>query len=150
MIRQANMFEASIGEIATIIDPAITSIDQLSTAVQQQAIAFGQDQTTQARALYGIISAGATDASEAIELLNESNQLAQGGVTDVATASASISGILNAYSLSASDARDVSDSLFTVVRLGTTTMAELGHSICLLYTSPSPRDRTRSRMPSSA
>ena len=28
----------------------------------------------------------------------------------------------------------------------------LGHSLytCLLYTSPSPRDRTRSRMPSSA
>ena len=25
-----------------------------------------------------------------------------------------------------------------------------GESICLLYTSPSPRDRTRSRMPSSA
>ena len=25
-----------------------------------------------------------------------------------------------------------------------------GHSSCLLYTSPSPRDRTRSRMPSSA
>ena len=24
------------------------------------------------------------------------------------------------------------------------------HSCCLLYTSPSPRDRTRSRMPSSA
>ena len=25
-----------------------------------------------------------------------------------------------------------------------------GHGTCLLYTSPSPRDRTRSRMPSSA
>ena len=25
-----------------------------------------------------------------------------------------------------------------------------GHGYCLLYTSPSPRDRTRSRMPSSA
>ena len=25
-----------------------------------------------------------------------------------------------------------------------------GHYVCLLYTSPSPRDRTRSRMPSSA
>ena len=24
------------------------------------------------------------------------------------------------------------------------------HNVCLLYTSPSPRDRTRSRMPSSA
>ena len=27
---------------------------------------------------------------------------------------------------------------------------EYAHGICLLYTSPSPRDRTRSRMPSSA
>ena len=26
----------------------------------------------------------------------------------------------------------------------------IGHYDCLLYTSPSPRDRTRSRMPSSA
>ena len=26
----------------------------------------------------------------------------------------------------------------------------LAYSICLLYTSPSPRDRTRARMPSSA
>jgi len=25
-----------------------------------------------------------------------------------------------------------------------------GYHVCLLYTSPSPRDRTRSRMPSSA
>ena len=27
---------------------------------------------------------------------------------------------------------------------------DLGDYVCLLYTSPSPRDRTRSRMPSSA
>ena len=30
------------------------------------------------------------------------------------------------------------------------TIAELWNATCLLYTSPSPRDRTRSRMPSSA
>ena len=29
-------------------------------------------------------------------------------------------------------------------------VAGLPHQTCLLYTSPSPRDRTRSRMPSSA
>ena len=28
--------------------------------------------------------------------------------------------------------------------------AKIGANVCLLYTSPSPRDRTRSRMPSSA
>ena len=31
-----------------------------------------------------------------------------------------------------------------------TTYEKYGKDICLLYTSPSPRDRTRSRMPSSA
>ena len=38
-------------------------------------------------------------------------------------------------------------------RLAVMTALNLAHellSICLLYTSPSPRDRTRSRMPSSA
>ena len=30
------------------------------------------------------------------------------------------------------------------------TLVGLDHKTCLLYTSPSPRDRTRSRMPSSA
>ena len=29
-------------------------------------------------------------------------------------------------------------------------LAEMEDDVCLLYTSPSPRDRTRSRMPSSA
>ena len=33
---------------------------------------------------------------------------------------------------------------------GTTTDLEGKYQFCLLYTSPSPRDRTRSRMPSSA
>ena len=34
--------------------------------------------------------------------------------------------------------------------LGYTSLDELISKTCLLYTSPSPRDRTRSRMPSSA
>ena len=41
------------------------------------------------------------------------------------------------------DAQDV--TLYTRLNVGAAT-----DQICLLYTSPSPRDRTRSRMPSSA
>ena len=37
-----------------------------------------------------------------------------------------------------------------VVGSGESVADQLEHWICLLYTSPSPRDRTRSRMPSSA
>ena len=37
-----------------------------------------------------------------------------------------------------------------VVSFTEATASEIKAKICLLYTSPSPRDRTRSRMPSSA
>ena len=39
---------------------------------------------------------------------------------------------------------------FGVTKLAKTDVMETLVDICLLYTSPSPRDRTRSRMPSSA
>ena len=47
--------------------------------------------------------------------------------------------------------RKASESLQIAGQTYTTSMAynDLGQ-VCLLYTSPSPRDRTRSRMPSSA
>ena len=55
-----------------------------------------------------------------------------------------------------SDSRG-SDAMIEVVNPLTTSASEAtvavmsgGKQICLLYTSPSPRDRTRSRMPSSA
>ena len=49
--------------------------------------------------------------------------------------------------------RDYSDTSFGRVHLWTIGEGPallLLHQSCLLYTSPSPRDRTRSRMPSSA
>ena len=54
------------------------------------------------------------------------------------------------------DTYDIIDDIDTLSPLGKSDHAILSikcHSIlhtCLLYTSPSPRDRTRSRMPSSA
>ena len=39
---------------------------------------------------------------------------------------------------------------FNLARRGQVTVARDRLYVCLLYTSPSPRDRTRSRMPSSA
>ena len=110
-VRQASNFETAIAEIATIVDTTTTSIDTLADAVQRQSRLFGQDQTTQARALYNIISAGATDAGSAIALLNASNRLAEAGITDVATASRVLSGTLNAYALDASEVTDISDTV---------------------------------------
>ena len=48
--------------------------------------------------------------------------------------------------------RDLHDefSAADAVILGVSRESIRSHNTCLLYTSPSPRDRTRSRMPSSA
>ena len=59
----------------------------------------------------------------------------------------------------ASTDRDVMDALFRSTRGSGWTRSDnwntdadlsIWYGVCLLYTSPSPRDRTRSRMPSSA
>ena len=42
------------------------------------------------------------------------------------------------------------DELLEVRGIGSAKLDAMRDEICLLYTSPSPRDRTRSRMPSSA
>ena len=52
-----------------------------------------------------------------------------------------------------SDAAKVIDSMVDVIGdalNGGDQVTLIGFGTCLLYTSPSPRDRTRSRMPSSA
>ena len=46
---------------------------------------------------------------------------------------------------------DIKDGLFTPpVQIGPRAVAWPQNEVCLLYTSPSPRDRQKSRMPSSA
>ena len=47
------------------------------------------------------------------------------------------------------ESNEVSGEVIVYKRSGGTYITD-GSTICLLYTSPSPRDRTRSRMPSSA
>ena len=49
--------------------------------------------------------------------------------------------IIGDYIVALEENRPVDESVITLMKMSVT---------CLLYTSPSPRDRTRSRMPSSA
>lgn len=128
-LKAARDFERSMAEVATLIDTSVVSIDELSAAARNQAIAFGGDVQTQARALYQIISAGASTAAEANDILTASNKLAVGGVTDVAIAADGLTSVMNAYGPSVGNATQVSDAMFVAMRAGKTTIGELSASL---------------------
>lgn len=125
----ASTFETKMAEVSTLVDTTTFSMGNLEDAIKKQSLQFGALPAQQAAAAYQIISAGAGTAKDAILLLDASNRLAIGGVTDVATAADGLTTVLNAYGKKASEAGNVSDAMFVAMRAGKTTIGELSASI---------------------
>jgi TP901 family phage tail tape measure protein len=121
-------FSKAMAEVSTLL-PDTSELGDLGDEVRRLSVEFNQSPTDQARALYQVISAGARDAAEAVQLLEVANRLAVGGVTDVATAADGLTSVLNAYGMSASEAGNVSDALFVAMRAGKTTIGELSSNL---------------------
>lgn len=127
--KNAAGFSIAIAEVNTLINESFGNINNLAKAASNLSRTFGTSTQQQAKALYQIISAGAKDAAQAVELLNVTNQFSLGGVADLTIAADGLTTVLNAYGLSADSALDVSDTLFVAIREGKTTADELGSSL---------------------
>lgn len=127
-IQQATEFSSAMAEVNTLVGNDF-AFEKLTKSVRNLSKEFGQSPIQQAKAAYQIISAGATSAAQATDILTASNKLAIGGVTDVATAADGLTTILNAYGESVGTATDVSDALFVAMRAGKTTIGELSDAI---------------------
>ena len=128
-IRGISQFETGIAEISTLVDTAVFDIGRLQSAALAQAGQYGQDERQVVKAYYDTISAGASTATEAIQIVDAANRLAIAGVTNVAVSTDGLTSVLNAYGLAASDAADVSDTFFVGVRAGKTTIDQLATSV---------------------
>lgn len=129
----------SVYEFAEALDKSMKEVSTLSEEITKNMMQFKKQIISlsteipiaaddAAKALYQIVSAG-HDGAEGMAILETSAKAAIGGVTDTVTAADAITTVLNAYKMSAEEADAVSDQLFTTVRLGKTTMTELGSSI---------------------
>lgn len=121
-------FQQSMKEVATLssgIKGSLTDFMNQVIEVTREVPILANDA---AKALYQIVSAG-HDGAAGMEILKVSAKAAIGGVTATATAADAITTILNAYKMDASKAKEVSDQLFTTVRLGKTDFGQLGTSI---------------------
>ena len=122
--RQFAMFEQQMAEVATMLDAPSHHMERFSKEIVKMSVRFGKGTDELSKGLYNILSA-TIDASKSLEVLEVSSKAAVAGLTDTATAARTIAGVLNAYGLSADHAGDVSDVLFTTVKRGQTTFAEL-------------------------
>ena len=77
----ALQLDAAVGELSTLLPGATRDLEAMTAAAREFAAEFGTTQTEQIRAFYQAVSAGASDAQAAIELMEASNRLAVGGVT---------------------------------------------------------------------
>lgn len=123
-VKRFAALETAMAEVSTLVNTSEVDMDELRKGVLKLSTAYGEDAGGLTNALYQTISAG-IPASEAIKFLGVASAAAIGGVTDTKTAVDALTSGLNAYGLDASKVEEVSDSLFTTIRLGKTTMAEL-------------------------
>ncbi len=125
----ATEYRAAMLEVATISDDVTKDFDKVSDSILELSRTLPHTAAGLAKAEYQIISAGITDVSESLDVLTVSAKLATAGLTDVFTTADALTSIMNAYGDSAGTAAEISDTLFTTVRLGKITMQQLAQNI---------------------
>lgn len=125
---ESKAFSREMKVVSTISEDVTQNMEKYKEQVLQLCTQLAVAPDTAAQALYQINSAGHLGA-DGMKVLESSARAAIGGVTETATAADAITTILNAYHKSADEAEAISDKLFTTVRLGKTTMGELGQNI---------------------
>jgi len=124
-------FETAMKEVQTISKSVQGNFDGISKELMDMSKTVPDDAKKLAKALYQIVSAG-YDGAEAMDLLRVSAELAVAGVTDTFTAADALTYVMNAYGEAAGTAEEISDKLFTTVKLGKVKMEELGPTISMV------------------
>ena len=126
-INKYKQYGTALAEVNTLLDSSwdTGSLENLSEGVRNLTKQMGGDVVRNTKALYQVISAGASDSAEAIETLTQANKLAIGGVASIEGAVDGLTSSLNAYAKEGLSAADASDSMFIAVKKGKTTIEEL-------------------------
>jgi len=122
-------YSLRLAEIATLTDEASFSSQQQRDLIESVSNAYGETFLQTAPALYDAISAGATDAAEANELLDSAVKLSIGTISTQQQATSLLVGVLNAYGDEVEGAAEVTDDFFAIVRQGKLRLEELDPSL---------------------
>lgn len=125
----AATYQKGLAEVTTLTNEATFASKDMSALIKGNAMEYGTTQEVQTKALYQAISAGYGDVASATAMLGAANNLAIGGVTDVKTAVDGLTNVLNNYKANGESAASVSDAFVTAMKMGKTTVGELGENM---------------------
>lgn len=115
-------FQKAVAEVSTI---SSQSFEQLEESIKLDASAFGFDVLDVAEAKYQLFSNQVAGAQENNEAFTASLKLARATASDASDAVGLVSSVLNAYGKEASEAEEVSGTLFGLIEQGRVRSTEL-------------------------
>jgi TP901 family phage tail tape measure protein len=127
-VNEAGKFNSAINEIATLTDLTGDAIGAYGDQILKYAQTSTQSLESITSATYSAISAG-VDYADALASLSTAERLAVAGKADLNSTLTVLVSSLNAYGVGVDQAERFSDALFNTVRLGQTTLPELGQSL---------------------
>lgn len=142
-VKATNMAEdldKSLREVASILPITGDQVGSLRAQIVDLSTRVPEPPIQLTKGLYQTISAGITETSEAMQVLEVATRAATAGLTDTLTSVDAITTVLNAYQMEAEEATHVSDVLFKTVQLGKTTFPELAGAIGNVATSAALAD----------
>ena len=126
-IEMSTLFERELANVSTLVNTNVVSMAKLRKEILALNPNLGSA-TELTKGLYQAISAG-VDASKAVEFVGKAAMAAKAGLSDAFTAVDAGTTILNAFGMAIEEATFVYDLMFTTVKEGKTTFAELASAV---------------------
>ena len=127
--KHARDMEKGFAEINTLYDGPGGLTENTKKLIVEQSNLFGRDIQTNQKAFYDIVSSGITDQAKAMKVLEASNKLAVGGLTETGTAADLLTSAMNSWGHETYTATQITDIFFQTVKKGKTTINEMAGSL---------------------
>lgn len=124
-IKSAVTFEKAMSNVNTLFDDSGESAKELEKGIKKLLKSTPKNAEELGASAYSIVSAGIGDATDALEVLNNTQRLAVAGLGTTSEATDIVTSAINAFGKEVSDADDISNSFFLAVKSGKTTVTEL-------------------------
>lgn len=129
LVRAPAEFSNEMAKVGTLGEEARQRLGEFTDEVRRMGVETGTPLNSLADGLFNVISAG-TDASNAINILEESNRLAVAGSADLTSTISGLSVVANSFNVTTTEGfKELSQNLFAAQVIGKTTIEDLSSNV---------------------